>query len=282
MQDNPKGELLSKLMEVYPIPVILHKLNEAINDPEVKLYTIEKIVKYDQYFTLKLIKLANSAYYGSVKITTVRDAVKLLGFDTVKQLSIHTAVMKAMEFDKGMSDFTLARIWKHSVAVAVASKIIANELYVDDTEHFFTAGILHDIGMMIEHKVFADQFDIILKQVVKNDERLVDVEKECFGYDHSEISCMIIKNWELPDKLYQWVKYHHNPLEAEDSVRLPASILRLADIVSIRNDYSVPYGKIDAVERDVMNYLEIDNDCLTNIITLFNVEINNVLPYFEV
>jgi len=279
MDDTSKGQLLSKLMEVYPVPQVLNKLLQIIDNPKVELTAIDKIIKHDQYFTLKLLKLANSSYYGSVSITTVRDAVKLLGFDSVKQLSIHTAVMQMMGSDG--NDVLLSDLWKHSVAVAVAAKLIAAELYVDDTERFFTAGILHDVGMMIENNFFKEEFKLIIDQALDEEYRIVDIEKAAIGFDHAEISCMIIKNWGLPNELHDWVKYHHSPLDAVDNVRLETSILRLADIISIRNGFSVPYGKLDVVEQEVMNYLEIDIECLTNLITMFNVEINNVLPYFE-
>jgi HD-like signal output (HDOD) protein len=223
-------ELETKIQNVFPLPQILEKIMRAVNDPDANATTIENIFKYEPSLTLKLLTLANSAYFGVPgKITNIRIAITLLGLNLIKSLAIHASVNEFFRFGTNIPGFSGQELWKHSVGVAVCAKMLARDYKLGNCEDFFTLGILHDAGLIIEYQFFRASFIAIVSRMHERKKSLPEIERAEFGMDHAELAQHLFAKWNLPAFFSQALRYHHDPLQAPESFRTHAAGLFLAD-----------------------------------------------------
>ncbi|MEZ6085929.1 MAG: HDOD domain-containing protein [Phycisphaerae bacterium] len=199
-----------------PLPDTALKLMKIMSDPKSTLDEIVGTIKYDQAVTSEVLKLCNSAYFGlSRKVTSLEDALVCLGTAKVLQMvmSVHTNNMLAQEqqgygLDPGI-------LWKHSVAVALASSQFAQKLKLPDSNLAFTAGLLHDIGKVILNEHVAEEFVEIVRLVTDEHLAFVEAERRVLGFSHEEVGAMMAEKWKLPDPIVRCIRYHHAPSDLE-------------------------------------------------------------------
>ena len=117
-----------------------------VSNPLTSASDLSAIITVDQALTAKVLRLANSAFYGfPFRIKNITQAVSILGFDTIRNLALTVSVYKVFTGEPG-SDFSHAEFWKHCVGVAICANLLAKKIKYKSPEGAFTAGLLHDIG----------------------------------------------------------------------------------------------------------------------------------------
>ncbi len=213
---NTAKDIIECVGSIQPLPDTALKLMNVMSDPKSKLEDIVGTIKYDQAVTSEVLKLCNSAFFGmSREVTSLEDALKCLGTAKVLQMvmSVHTNNMLGREqhgygLDPGV-------LWKHSVAVALASSQFAQKLRLADTNLAFTAGLLHDIGKTILNEHVADEFVEIVRIVTDERIAFVEAERRVLGYSHEEVGAMMAEKWKLPESIVRCIRYHHAPSDLE-------------------------------------------------------------------
>jgi len=148
------NDLSRKLHNVFPMPQILAKILAVVNDPQASISALEQVFKYEPSFTLKILTLANSAYYGSPgKITNIRAAITLLGFNMIKILPIHATVNEMFHFGTNTPIFSGYELWKHSVGVGVCAKMIARRLRLGKIDSLQQAATGNVRGVKRLHRI---------------------------------------------------------------------------------------------------------------------------------
>jgi len=252
-------ELSAKLQNVFPMPQILAKILQAINDPQATAATVEQVFKYEPSFSLKILTLANSSYYGSPgKITNIRAAITLLGFNLIKSIAIHASVNEFFNFGTSTSIFSGYDLWKHSVGVGVCTKMISRRLRLGNAEDFFTLGILHDVGLIIEYQFYRDQFLSVLSRLQEKKGNITEIEQEVMGINHAELTKIICEKWNLPEKLSQILSYHHTPLAAPDKIRSSVCALYVANVIVKQSRYGFHYSSNEEVSDNILEILGIE------------------------
>ena len=130
------------------IPTVLAKILQLVDAETASGKELIAVVERDQALTGKLLRLANSAFFGqSRRVATIPRAVVLLGFSTVRNLALSVKVWETL--GAGVARSRLEELWRHAVAVAMATKALATRLRAGDPEEAFTAGLLHDVGRLL-------------------------------------------------------------------------------------------------------------------------------------
>ena len=222
-------EIIDRVDSLSPLPDTAIKLMSVMNDPRSGMDQIVDAVKYDQAVTSNVLKLCNSAYFGlSRKVTSLNDAMLTLGTVKVLQLvlSVHTNSMLTRE-QKGYG-LEAGALWKHSVAVALASSIFSQRLRQPNANLAFTAGLLHDIGKVVLNEYVGDKFAEIVCRVTEHGAAFAEAEHDVLGFSHEEIGAMVAENWKLPEPIVRCIRYHHTPstLDPPDAL---VDIVHLAD-----------------------------------------------------
>lgn len=205
-------ESILKQVDAFPsMPGAASKLLVMLDDPNTTAAQIEGVLRYDPGLTANILKLTNSAYFGiPYKISSVRQAIALLGWKKVFKL-VMTSVMRAIA-DKPVSGYDLpaGELWRHSIAVTVAAEGLARELDLGVMEELFTAALLHDVGKLVLGTFVKDQLPAI-EALAAEGMPFEAAEQQVLGTDHAQIGARILKNWSFPDSVVQAVRFHHNP-----------------------------------------------------------------------
>jgi HD-like signal output (HDOD) protein len=156
--------------------------------------------------------------------------VAIIGSRQLSTLAIGTVVVSS--FKKIPADFlNMASFWKHSIAVGIIARFLSSYKRNTNTENFFLAGMLHDIGRLVIYQNFPHHAVEILTRASVEPDLLFRLEQEILGIDHAELGGLLIRKWGLSDIFVNGCRYHHRPMESPDPSI--ASIIHLADIIAI-------------------------------------------------
>ena len=151
--------LLAQGPELSTLPEVYLKVTEQLDDAEVNVHEIGETVQTGPAISTRILKMVNSAYYGMPnKVTTISQAVALLGRDRLKQILIGSVLINVFT-DPEIDVFSLSEFWRHSIKTAIIAKQLALQHDdVSEPDALFIAGLLHDIGSLVLASKFAITF----------------------------------------------------------------------------------------------------------------------------
>ncbi len=259
-------EIIKKIEELPILKDIIIKVLKVFDNPYSNAEDLKTIISMDQSLTLKVLKLANSAYYGFPRqIDSVSEAVVILGFLTVRNI-ILTSTIYNMFIEKSKDDhiFNRKEFWKHCVATGISAKIIAERLNLNH-EEYFTIGLLHDVGKIFFDIYFNEQFIKLLKENKNKSILFSELEKKEFGFSHGEVGALIVDKWNLPEIFIEPIKYHHYPISAKN--KQMASIIHIADIISKVSSINYDNSDIKSlINEESLKILKLQTSDLIEII----------------
>ena len=217
---------IEKLGDLPTLPHIVQRLAAMIGRPTVSTEEIGAIIEKDQVLAAKVLRLANSPFYGfPSRIGSVAHAVIVLGFNVVKGLTLCASALSIMK-DAGMD-----QLWRHSLGVAITANLLAARLEIKNPEELFVAGLLHDIGKVVLYVKWPEVGSSI-KDAAKagGDRSLFELEQELMGLSHADIGGCLANAWNLPVTLREPILYHHAPTLAKEAA-LQTAIVHVADIL---------------------------------------------------
>ncbi len=225
-----KSLIIDKVRNLPTLPDMVQKVLTVVQDDDTSGRDLAKLVSYDQAISSRLIKVANSAYYGFLReIATVPHAVVILGFREVKSLVLGIAVFDTMGKAGSESSIVREEFWLHSVGSALAAQIIAKKVGGADAQTAFTASLLHDIGKLVLDSFFTQEYAKAVEKVRTDQVRIVEAEEEVMGFSHADVGGWLCGRWKFPPSLTFPVTYHHNVEEVEPEQLRMTAIVHLAD-----------------------------------------------------
>lgn len=230
-------KLLRGVKQLPTLPTVFIKLQKIIGDERTTAKEVGAVIEQDQALTTKILKVVNSAFYGFPgRISTVARAVVVLGFNEIKSLALSASLIDVFKSESDSNSLDYEAFWKHSLAVAACSRILAKRagrLIIKDAEEAFVAGLLHDMGKIVEDQYIHDSFIKALNAVSEDQMLLIDAETKCIGVDHQHVGQRLSEIWGLPLSLISVVGYHHQPIiRKRDTLIFPLiSVVHIADII---------------------------------------------------
>jgi putative nucleotidyltransferase with HDIG domain len=205
------------------LPSVIHKLDSLSNNDKSSVQEMAKIVSSDQVLSARILRLANSPSYGFYRVSTISNAMILLGVNVVKSLALSSSIFAIMEKNS-------VALWEHSLGVGVAANLIARKLGLPECEEIATAGLLHDIGKVIISLKCSEAEQDILKLVRERNIYTMEAEQEIIATDHSEVGGWLAKSWFLPDKLSEPIAFHHD-VAASKNHQIKTAVVHTADVI---------------------------------------------------
>ena len=206
-------EILKKLdsiKDIPTLPTIVFELNKLLRDPDTSIQTVCDTIEKDQAITLKILKLVNSAFYGfKSKISDLRNAVALLGYNAVRNAIVSLSVINSFPKRVTLMDFDISLFWKHSLAVAVTSKNIAQLSKKESPDNCFVGGLLHDTGKVIMAQYFPELFEAVWSTLQNEQISFYESEQKALPIDHTKIGAHLADKWQLPQGLVDAIRWHH-------------------------------------------------------------------------
>ncbi len=235
--------------EITSIKQTVGRLLNIINDPNSSAKDLKDIIEIDPPMSARLLKLANSAYYGyRKKINAIKEAIICIGFEAVKELALNQKVCEMFNDDTNYYGYSRISLWKHSIAVALLSKSIYRSEFRERGENIYAAGLLHEIGIIILDQF--QQYDFInaLKKSKNDKINLADSEDAVFGFNHLDIGMAVAEDWGLSDELVVAIGNHCKPDNFSNEFKKTIMTIYIADfIIQSRN-----IGYVDTPYRNKM------------------------------
>lgn len=236
-------EKILQKVSVFPsMPKAAIKLRALISKEDVSIDEIEQILRHDPGLAANVLRLANSAFFGRpAKVTTLKNAVMLLGVKRFSKIAVGSCMNKTMNTAVEGYGLSPGELWLHSIAVSTTAEALAKNRKFPGANDFFTPALLHDLGKLVLAKfVKAEQSKI--DTLVADGVPLVIAEKEVLKTDHAEIGALILSKWSFPDDIIHAVRWHHYPDGLENS-NLHPEIVYLANLMCHSNSGSEPGDK---------------------------------------
>ena len=277
MKPTDPIRIVRRIRDLPTLPRTVLQITELINNPRSSASDLASVIADDQVLTARLLKLVNSAFYGfPQQISTVTRAVVLIGFDAIRNLLLTTSVFDLFAGKKAGSQAKLEKFWDHSMACAVGAKVIASHLRYEKVEELFVAGLLHDIGKIIEMIYLPDEFAKVEALVAKENILMVQAEARRLAYTHADIGRLLAERWNLPSNLVNAISYHHNPVQADENSR-EASIVHLADIFArALNVGSGGDSKMPALDPAAWEMLQIRPEAIATLLEEIETEFQDI------
>jgi putative nucleotidyltransferase with HDIG domain len=222
-------EVAGAVADLPTMPSSITEVISACDDHDMTVGQLSQVILRDQSLTANILKLANSAFYGHARrVTTVTEAVVLLGFSAIKSLAISSHTSRLLSGALPGYGLQQGELWRHSIAVAFTARRLAVEVQLAPVEEAFVAGLLHDIGKTILSSYMENAFDEVTRVAQERRMPFHEVERDLLGFDHAELGAHVAAAWSFPAELEEAIRFHHSPDGATLKPRL-AHCVHLAD-----------------------------------------------------
>jgi putative nucleotidyltransferase with HDIG domain len=229
MPVNPTVQRIRKVTEsiisLPTLPTVVSKMIELVDNPKTSAASLARLISTDQALTAKILKLANSAYYGFPReISTVNMAIVVLGFNTVKDMGLSLSVFQVFKDSEGDKSFDVSKFWEHCIGCGAAARMMARRLKYRFVGEAFVAGLLHDIGKVILNQYVHKEFMEIIGAAAVGEMTLDEAEEKIIGTGHAQVGSWLAEKWNLPKLIVESIAFHHAPWEAKAEPELVAIV----------------------------------------------------------
>jgi HD-like signal output (HDOD) protein len=207
-------EKVFKGIKIPPQPQILVDIQMETAMPGCSLDDIAALIAKDVSLSGWVLKTANSSLFGLPdKVTSIGQAIKLLGVGTVINIVNAVSISEALAIDNidALNDF-----WDNANDVASASSVVAKKLNLSLSDSAYTLGLFHDCGIPLLRMKHENYFDILKDAYAQDEVRITEVENRAIMTNHAVIGYYVAKSWKLPTDICQAIADHHKVEEILD------------------------------------------------------------------
>ncbi len=229
---SDRTTLITATIDQIPgLPAIVSRVIQITSDPESSADDLMEIISADQAYAVKILKMANSAFYGRVQeVVTLRQALMVIGFKGVRDLVMASAVFNSFRQLKRVEGFDAVSFWRHGFLTGLAARMVARQLKQPEGE-LFVAGLIHDVGKLPIIMALPAEFTKIVRMTGGCGSENITAEKHLLGITHTDVAKRLFRRWMFPDRLVAAVQHHHHRDLTEKSYTA-ALVIHLADLLA--------------------------------------------------
>lgn len=208
--DRPNlDRVVRRVRDISTLPHAALQLVQVANDPRSGASEMKQAMESDPALTARVLRYVNSSAIGlRQRITNLQYAIAYLGVKQIRNLAMTAAVSDLFQQDQALGAYTRLGLWRHLVAVGICARILALRQSMSDFEDVFLAGLLHDIGIILEDQYAHDPF-VEMMADAREDRPLTDLEREHLGFDHSRLGEKVADQWKFPEGVRAAIRHHH-------------------------------------------------------------------------
>ena len=201
-------KVLRQIEHLPTLPQVVTKILTMTDSEKVNAVELSK--ELDQSLSAKVLKVANSAYYGgraSRTVTSLHHAIMMIGFDMVKEIVLTASLFHTFQDSEEVAAFK--PLWTHSLECALVAKRLAWVYRYEALDEAYLAGLIHDIGKLVIQQYFPDPYRLI-RNKSKGGLESLKLEKEVLGMTHAEIAGRMAEQWNFHESLVEALAHHHD------------------------------------------------------------------------
>jgi putative nucleotidyltransferase with HDIG domain len=222
---------VAELDRIPTIPALLMPLLKCLGQPveEVDVKGIVDLISHDKSLSAQCLQMANSPLFGMRKrVDSVLSAVMAVGIRRVREMATTCCLVRTLGGASG--GLRPDDLWKHSLGCALASRQLATKIGFSDSEQAYLAGLLHDVGLIVELTLFPKEFESALRLAGQDGYVLLEAERKALGTDHCVVGGLLADKWSLPAEIREVIRHHHD-VQNSSAHRSLVSIVNLSDIL---------------------------------------------------
>lgn len=228
MSEMTLEHILQKVRQLPSLSLVLKEVLHSFDNENVDVQTLIGKISRDQGLVARILRVANSAFYGHPnRVGSIGEAVVVLGFHNIRSLVMAAGIINQFPSAKDKA-FDRIQFWRHAIGAAVCAKVLAARLG-QDQEEAFTAGLLHDIGVLVLDAYFHTYFERVLAYCAANDCALADAEFVVLGLSHAAIGFEVARQWKFPPSIQYAIRDHHQP--DDDAPAALTDLVHLANVL---------------------------------------------------
>lgn len=284
---DPKvKQVVANIRNLPTPPIVFNQIQKVINRETASAADVSKILAEDPSMSAKVLKMTNSAFYGLPReIDSVQQAVMIIGFEAVKNLVLSASVLGMFKGNKIDTEFQ-ERFWRHSLATAFGSRLVARKVKsrgTFDPEAAFSAGLLHDIGKLVIACFLPNDFGEITQEIDNNpDVQDYTAEMTVLGYSHAQVGAALGSCWNLSSTMIDAIAFHHSP-EKSGIERSLSYAVYLANYLA-KEAFAFDYEErvIEKPDPKIMAYLDVTDETLDSIKETLREEYTNAETFVAI
>jgi HD-like signal output (HDOD) protein len=277
---------IERITNLPTLPEIVVRILRIINDPETSTKEIARAVSQDPPLSAKILRLANSAFYGMPRsITSINKAVVLLGTKVIRTIVLSLTVFDMFPGDNRFSLFNRTAFWRHSTSCAFLCRFLAEELegvFPFYAEEAFCGGLLHDLGKVVMEQYLHEDFHLALRYGKAKKIPLYNAELEILDYAHTDVAQWLTSSWDLPDSIQLPMVFHHTPSKASQCKNFVA-LVHFADYLCYKLKLSISVDFIGPMlDEASVKDLSISDEHVEKVAASLAKELDNINLFCEI
>ncbi len=226
---------IREISHIATLPEITMKIVELVEDPKSTAQDLHKVISNDPALCSRILKVVNSSFYGLPgQIGSINRAIVMLGLNAVKNIAIAASLAKLFKGGDLTPTFSARDLWTHSNATAAACKLVANAQKLGLSDEAFLAGLIHDIGVMVEMQYDRAKLIEVIRRTGPDAKGVpatdfIKNEVDVFNATHQEFGTALCDKWKFPKSFAFVTGYHHRPMDLSAENRTLACIVYVAD-----------------------------------------------------
>ncbi|MDE0888754.1 MAG: HDOD domain-containing protein [Phycisphaerales bacterium] len=225
-------EAVRNIRHIATLPEVTVRIIELVEDPDSSARDLHSMISSDLALTARMLKVVNSAFYGLPRqIASINRAVSLLGLNAVKNIAVAASLAKLFRDGELGPHFDARDLWLHSCVTASTARIIAKSNRKNAVDEAFLAGLVHDVGVLVELQHDRATFAEAVKRSAAGRD-LRECERECLGNDHEGFGAALCEYWKFPSSLVWVAGHHHDPVSVPAANRDLPMIVHVADRIA--------------------------------------------------
>ena len=238
---------IQQLEEIPTIPTIVQPLAEMLQHPveQVDMEKVVELVSYDSTITAQCLRMANSPLFGRRKTETVRSAILALGLQRVQAILLGCCLNRIVPVGKWA--FDPVTFWRHSLGCALVSRKMAGLINYPDPEKAYLAGLVHDIGILVNTVICTDEYRTCLHTAVEERVPLHRIEQRLLGFTHCDTGKILAERWKFSADVLAVIETHHD-LGAAENIGALVSLVHLSDLLCRLRDLGYGYYEVMGID----------------------------------
>jgi len=277
---------VSRRLEMLPsLPIVVMEVMQLVENEKSSAMDFEEHISHDQAMAARILRIANSSFFAQTrKIKSIRDAIVVLGFRTLKSVVMAASTGEILNRPAEGYGYQAGGLWKHSIACAVGSRLLARKLGRSEAaaEELFVQGLLHDIGKLLLNHFAEEKVGSFREAIQEQGMTLAEAETTIMGINHMKVGARIAERWNLPGEVQAVIEYHHNPRSAgqhREAVALVHAVNYLCHEMKIG---MIPDSFVEShLVREEMEHVGISEELLQGLTEEFTAQLNEMEKLFS-
>ena len=266
--DNNIFEKLIQSKNLPQLPQVMLKLIKACNNEKTSIEELTRLISADPSLSSKLLQIIGSPYINLPKaVNSIKTAVVYLGIASIRNMAISTSAMHFFKFTKPVEKFEIAAFWYHSYKCGIIARKIADENGFSNSDEFFLAGLLHDIGRLVLMNNFPEDYKAILDTSL-DEKQMIASEMKLFGTDTPQVSAWLFNQWNLNPLISDAVLFINEPIEQIEGALSHVKVVFISNLLTAKNTLE----KIP----DILSLTDLSQDRLEQIVDQAEEEVQDM------